>query len=81
MVQRSPQGARNVRTAIERTIDQLERFPGLGTRQTTSGVRKLVVSKYPYLAFYLADLAIDEVRILSIQHLSLIHISEPTRPY
>jgi addiction module RelE/StbE family toxin len=68
LVQRSPQGARKVKVAIERAVEQLERFPGLGTRQTTEGVRKLVVSKYPYLVFYVADISADEVRILTVQH-------------
>ncbi len=70
LVQRSPQGARNVKAAIERTIDQLKHFPALGTRQTTEGVRKLVVSNYPYLVFYVADISADEVRILTVQHTS-----------
>ena len=70
LVQRSPQGARRVKAAIERVVDQLGHFPGLGTRQTTDGVRKLVVSKYPYLVFYVADIAADEVRILTVQHSS-----------
>jgi plasmid stabilization system protein ParE len=31
-------------------------------------VRKLVVSNYPYLVYYLFDLGTDEVRILTVQH-------------
>jgi toxin ParE1/3/4 len=68
LVQRSPQGARNVRAAIERAIGQLEQFPGLGRPQAADGVRKLVVSKYPYLVFYVALSSAHEVRILSVQH-------------
>lgn len=66
--ERSPQGARNVRAAIERTVAHLERFPGIGTRQDVEGVRKLVVGRYPYLVFYSIDAAAGEVHILTIQH-------------
>ena len=68
LIPRSPQGARNVGAAIQRAIGQLEHFPCLGTRQTTEGVRKLVVGKYPYLVFYVADTGADEVRILAVRH-------------
>ena len=60
LLQRSPQGALNVSRAIDHAIGQLERFPGRGGQQSTAGVRKLVVSKYPYLVFYIADINADE---------------------
>jgi toxin ParE1/3/4 len=68
IVQRSPLGARKVRAAIETAVQQLEHFPHLGTRQSEANVRKLVIRKYPYLVFYLADLGANEVRVLSIKH-------------
>jgi toxin ParE1/3/4 len=70
LVQHRPKGARNVAAAIERAVGQLKHFPDLGTRQTTQGVRKLVVSKYPYLVFDSVDGAANEVLILTIQHAS-----------
>lgn len=68
LVPRSPDGARNVGAAIEKAISQLEHFPDLGRRQAVAGVRKLVVSRYPYLVFYVADVDAGEVRILTLQH-------------
>ena len=68
LVQRSPQGALNVSRAIDHAMGQLEQFPGLGRQQSTPGVRKLVVTKYSYLVFYIADVSADEVRILTVQH-------------
>jgi toxin ParE1/3/4 len=70
LVQRSPPGARKVKLAIQRTVEQLERFPGIGTPQKTQGVRKMVVRKYPYLVYYIIDAGADEVRILTILHAS-----------
>lgn len=52
------------------TIALLEHFPGLGTRQSTPGVLKLVVRNYPYLVFYVVIAHADEVSIVTIQHAS-----------
>ena len=34
------------------------------------GVRKLVIRRYPYLAYYVRDEASEEIVILTIQHAS-----------
>jgi len=66
--QRNPQGARRVRTAILETLQTLVLFPLIGRRQTTEGVRKLVIRRYPYLAYYAIDEASEEIVRLTIQH-------------
>jgi len=43
-------------------------FPQIGRRQRVAGVRKLVTRRYPYLVYYVADEAVQEIVILSIQH-------------
>ncbi len=68
LTEKNPAAARAVKSAIERSLGQLESFPGLGTPQTVAGVRKLVVRRYPYLIYYVVDHAAVEVRILTIQH-------------
>lgn len=68
LTHRSPQGGRNVRSAIQHAIAQLERFPNLGRAQSINGVYKLVVSQYPYLVYYALNFEPGEVRILTIQH-------------
>jgi len=68
LTHRSPQGARNVRSAIQNTIAQLEQFPNLGRAQSINGVYKLVMSQYPYLVYYGLSIETGEVRILTIQH-------------
>lgn len=65
---RSRQGARNVRDAILGSIEDLLRFPRIGRLQTTGDVRKLVVSRYPYLVFYTADTGGGEIRIITVRH-------------
>jgi len=64
--ERSPQGARNVLTAIRAAIDDIAQNP-LAARQTSDPtVRVKVVRRYLYKVFY-APIA-DEVEILHIRH-------------
>ena len=66
--QHSPGGALRVRAAILQSLGNLASFPGIGRRQTTPGVRKLVSRRYPYLVYYTVDEEADEVVILTIRH-------------
>ena len=66
--QHSPSAALHVRAAILDSLQRLVNFPHSGRAQTVAGVRKLVVRKYPYLVYYTADQAADEVIVLTIQH-------------
>ena len=66
--ERNPQGARRVRTAILESLQALVLFPLIGRRQTTEGVRKLVIRRYPYVAYYVTDEISGEIVILTIQH-------------
>jgi toxin ParE1/3/4 len=66
--ERNPGAARRVRAAILHSVQTLLLFPGIGRRQGTEGVRKLVTCKYPYLIYYSVDEAAGEVVILAIQH-------------
>ena len=67
---RSPQGALNVKAAILSTFETLKRLPYSGKRQTTQGVRKLGVARYPYNVFYAVDEAAEEVVVFTILHMS-----------
>ena len=65
---RSRQGAQSVRSAIRRTIEQLEHFPKAGTPQRAANLRKLVTRRYPYLIYYAVDELAGEVIVVTIQH-------------
>jgi addiction module RelE/StbE family toxin len=73
---RSPQTAARVRSAIVKTLELLAQFPGAGRRQTVEGVRKLPISRYPYLVYYTIDDAAEEVVILTIRHASRRRVYE-----
>ena len=66
--QKSPASAAKVRDEIRRTIELLERFPYSGPRTDVEEVRRIVVHRYPYIVYYIADAARREVVILTIQH-------------
>ena len=65
---KSPRVAGRVRAAILKTLENLAIFPRMGRRQTTVGVRKIGVRKYPYLIFYAIDEQAQEIAILTIRH-------------
>jgi toxin ParE1/3/4 len=64
----NPHAAQHVRAAILRSLQNLILFPKVGRAQSVEGVRKLVIRKYPYLVYYTADEASEEIVILTIQH-------------
>lgn len=65
---RNPAAALRVRDSIDDGLKQLLTFPYAGRPQTTEGVRKLVVRKYHYLAYYVVSESSEEVVVLSIKH-------------
>lgn len=66
--QRNPGASLAVRDAILSSLHTLTLFPEIGRRQTVDGVRKLVVRRYGYLAYYTFDRDREEVVILTIRH-------------
>lgn len=64
----NPDAAKNVRASIIAAMRTLVRFPRLGTPQSTENVRKLVTPRFGYVVYYMADEAMDEVIVLTIQH-------------
>lgn len=66
--ERNPQAALRVRAAILESLQNLVLFPQVGRRQKVEGVRKLVTRRYPYLVYYSADEAAEEIIVITIQH-------------
>jgi toxin ParE1/3/4 len=65
---RSPEGARNVARAMQKTIDLIGQFPQSGRLAGEQGTRVLPVGRYPYLIYWSVE---DyEVRIVHIRHTS-----------
>lgn len=52
MVARSPQGADNVRLAINATLEQLRDFPMTGRDRPELGVRSIGVARYSYTIYH-----------------------------
>lgn len=65
---RNPAAAIRVRAAILAMIETLALFPYAGRRQTTEGMRKLVVPKYPYIVYFTVDDAAETIGIVTIRH-------------
>ena len=66
--ERNPQAALRVRAAILESFQNLVLFPQVGRRQKIEGVRKLVTRRYPYLVYYSADEAAEEIIVIAIQY-------------
>lgn len=66
--ERSPSGARAVKSTIERRIRQLADIPFIGPETDEPGVRELTIVRYPYKVYY--RIRNDEVRIVHIRHTS-----------
>jgi addiction module RelE/StbE family toxin len=66
--ERNPQAAARVSSAIQESLRLLPTFPQLGRQQATTGVRKIVTRRYPYLVYYRVDKVNAEVVILTVQH-------------
>jgi plasmid stabilization system protein ParE len=66
--ERNPDAALHVRAAILESLQNIVLFPQVGRQQKVEGVRKLVTRRYPYLLYYTADEAAEEIIIIAIQH-------------
>jgi toxin ParE1/3/4 len=65
---RNPAAARQVRTALLESLQNLVLFPQVGRPQQTDGVRKFVTRKYAYLVYYTIDEAAEAIVILNVKH-------------
>jgi plasmid stabilization system protein ParE len=62
----NPAGARNVKHAMDRTIELIAQFPQVGRRVGEQNTRVLPVGRYPYLIYWTVEA--DEARIVHIRH-------------
>jgi toxin ParE1/3/4 len=62
----SPQGARRVQARIKVIIELLLQYPCAGRLTSKAGLRRMVVSPYPFLIFYRATR--DEIIIHGVRH-------------
>ncbi len=62
----SPQGAGSIRARIESTAALLQEHPLIGQRTSAAGVRRIVVTPYPYFLFYRATAT--EIVVLRFRH-------------
>ena len=62
----SPKGARHVQARIKAIIELLLRYPRAGRLTSKAGLRRMVVSPYPFLIFYQATE--DEIVIHGVRH-------------
>jgi plasmid stabilization system protein ParE len=51
----NPQGARNVKRALDATVQLIKHFPDCGRLAGEEGVRVLPVGRYPYLIYWTVE--------------------------
>ncbi len=61
----NPQGAHNVKRALDATIQLIEQFPDCGRLAGEQSVRVLPVGRHPYLVYWLVEA--DEAWIVHIR--------------
>ncbi len=64
--ERSPQGARSVKRAIQKTIELIGEFPEGGRRAGEQETRVLPAGRYPYLVYW--SIEAGEVWVVHIRH-------------
>lgn len=64
--EQSPQGATRVRRRIKATIDLVVRHPQAGQRTNVPGLRRILVTPYPYVVFYLPGA--EAVVVIGVRH-------------
>jgi plasmid stabilization system protein ParE len=62
----SPQGARNVKRALERAIQTIEQFPRCGYSAGRGAAHGLAVTPYPYIVYWIIEG--DDAQIIHIRH-------------
>ena len=65
LVERSPQGADNVRRAINATLEHLSQFPYTGRDRPELGVRSIGVARYSYTVYHRVHA--DRVEIIHVR--------------
>ena len=66
--ERNPEAAIRVRTAIDKSLQNLVLFPHAGRKQEVEGVREAVTRRYPYLVYCRANQVAGEIVIIDILH-------------
>jgi toxin ParE1/3/4 len=66
VAQQTPHGARRVRERIQAVIALILEHPRAGHPTSRPGMRRIVVSPYPYLIFY--RVSKDEIVIHAVRH-------------
>jgi toxin ParE1/3/4 len=64
--ERSPQGARNVKRAIRKTIELIGTLPDSGRRSGILDIKVLPAARYPYLVYWSVEAG--EAWIVHIRH-------------
>jgi toxin ParE1/3/4 len=64
--EKSPQGARNVKRAIRKTIELIGTLPDSGRRSGILDIRVLPAARYPYLVYW--NVEAGEAWIVHIRH-------------
>jgi addiction module RelE/StbE family toxin len=64
--ERNAPAAKRVVARIEQTIQNLGDFPEMAQEADEPGVRRMPVTRYPFIVFYAIDT--DEVVILHVRH-------------
>jgi plasmid stabilization system protein ParE len=65
LLERSPQGVDNVRAGIDRTIESLAEFPGIGHDSDLPEVRVIATARYPYLVYH--QISGDELVVVHVR--------------
>jgi plasmid stabilization system protein ParE len=66
--ERNPQGAQNVKRALQRTIELVGQLPESGRRSGVEQTRVLPVGRYPYLVYW--SVQGGEAWVVHIRHAS-----------
>jgi toxin ParE1/3/4 len=66
IVERSPQGARNVHARIQAITSLLVQYPHSGQLTSEGGLRRIVTPPYPYVIFY--EATAEDVVIVGVRH-------------
>lgn len=74
----SPGGARNVSTRIRQVLENLSEYPLTGLLTSLEPMRRVAVTPYPYLIFYLPGG--DEIIVVGIRHAARDPSSMPDQP-
>ena len=77
IAQESPQGARRVRDRMQDITTLLLERPHIGQQTDVAGIRRMLVSPYPYLIFY--RVTEDAVIVQRVRHAARNPLGAPRR--